>query len=120
MMRRFVLVAAACALLAAPAAYAAKGGGKGAAGGGGATLVSSCNPCTVGDAVHFSGSGYDPASPWVVVEIAGASTMSSADAAGTVSFDWPWFDSPGSYEVRTYQYQGRHLVLRTSVTVVVE
>jgi hypothetical protein len=99
-----------------------RGGGNGNGGGGtsSATLVPSCNPCVAGAMVYFSGSGYDPSQGVAQLDVAGAFTSTAVYADGTISFDWPYFGSAGTYDVKAYQRKGGRVVLKAQVTVVVE
>jgi len=99
-------------------AQAAKGGR--AASRAAAGLTSSCNPCTAGSVVQFTGSGFDPSEAKAILNLAGAWTATAVYGDGSVAFDWPYFQMPGAYTVTAYQHQGQRLVAVASVTVTVQ
>ena len=88
---------------------------------GGATIVASCNPCTAGDVVHFSGKGFDASQYKATMSFSGAVTTTPVWSDGTISHDWPYFTQPGTYRVEVYQKgKANRLELKASTSVTMQ
>jgi hypothetical protein len=114
-----VAATAALSLSMAPAALAARGGGHTSATPT-ASLVSSCDPCSAGTVVQFTGAGYNGSQPSAQLNFNGDWAAIPVNADGTISFGWN-VTATGSYTVKVYQYgKGGKLALMGETTFVVQ
>lgn len=82
-----------------------------------AQLAADCQPCTLGDAIEFSGAGFEP-DKTARLEVDGDPAATGVAEDGSISFIWPGFDTLGTHTVHVYQDRNRkHSDLKASLTV---
>lgn len=90
-----------------------------------ATLESSCNPCSVGSLITFTGNGYtaDRTIAVNVIEPDGSSFQFDGgivDAAGNISFTTS-FISTGIWNLKVYEVRNRtHWIYKSEINITIQ